>query len=57
MASVSFYRHHLMPFVSLFLHCSYFKLLLEKYRTGNQTGSDVPYEFPHKYSFFGADSS
>jgi hypothetical protein len=44
MASVS-NCHHLMSVVSLFLHLSYFKLLLEKYRTGNQTGSDVPYEF------------
>ena len=32
MASVSF-CHHLMSVVSLFLHFSYFKLLLEKYRT------------------------
>jgi hypothetical protein len=44
MASVSF-CHHLISAISLFPHFSYFKLLLEKYRTGNQTGSDVPYEF------------
>ena len=56
LASVSF-CHHLMSVISLFLHFSYFKLLFEKYRTGNQTGSDVPYEFPHNNSFFGADSS
>ena len=49
--------HHLMSVVSVFVKFSYFKLLLEKYRLGNQTGSDVPYEFPHKYCFFGADSS
>jgi hypothetical protein len=60
MASVSF-SHDLMSFLSsvmsMLVNFSYFKLLLEKYRTGNQIGSYDLYELPHKYCFFGADSS